>query len=87
MQIRYYYPTTGRFISPDRIEYADPETIDGLNLYAYCFNNPVMNVDPTGEFFWLILAAVLLFTPVGGISRGMWYFAVSNHFGPFGYFF
>ncbi|MGN0807434.1 MAG: RHS repeat-associated core domain-containing protein [Candidatus Coproplasma sp.] len=48
LQTRYYDPTTGRFISPDNIDYADPETVDGLNLYAYCGNNPVMNVDPTG---------------------------------------
>ena len=46
---RYYDPTTGRFISADDIEYADPETINGLNLYAYCANNPVMNVDPSGH--------------------------------------
>ena len=39
---RYYDPETGRFISPDSIEYLDPETIDGLNLYSYCLNNPVM---------------------------------------------
>lgn len=39
---RYYDPETGRFISPDDISYLDPETIGGLNLYAYCWNNPVM---------------------------------------------
>ena len=48
LQTRYYDPEVGRFISRDSIEYADPETICGLNLYAYCGNNPVMNVDPTG---------------------------------------
>ena len=48
LQTRYYDPVVGRFISRDSIEYADPETICGLNLYAYCGNNPVMNVDPTG---------------------------------------
>ena len=40
----------------------------GHNMYAYCQNNPVMMVDPDGEFPWLILAAVLLFTPVGGTA-------------------
>ena len=52
---RYYDPETGRFISPDTIEYLDPETLGGLNLYAYCGNNPVMYVDPSGhswESFW-----------------------------------
>ncbi|MDE6849775.1 MAG: RHS repeat-associated core domain-containing protein, partial [Clostridia bacterium] len=46
LQTRYYDPEVGRFISQDSIEYADPETINGINLYAYCGNNPVMNVDP-----------------------------------------
>ncbi|MCI8368147.1 MAG: RHS repeat-associated core domain-containing protein [Clostridia bacterium] len=48
LQTRYYDPELGRFISQDSIEYAAPETINGLNLYAYCANNPVMYVDPTG---------------------------------------
>lgn len=49
---RYYDPETCRFVNMDGIEYADPETINGLNLYAYCGNNPVMNVDPTGSKWW-----------------------------------
>ena len=50
LQTRYYDPEVGRFISPDSIDYADPETINGLNLYAYCGNNPIMYVDPSGHF-------------------------------------
>ena len=42
LQTRYYDPEACRFISQDNIDYADPETINGLNLYAYCGNNPVM---------------------------------------------
>ncbi len=49
LQTRYYDPQTGRFISPDTIEYLDPKNIGGLNLYAYANNNPVMYVDPTGH--------------------------------------
>ncbi len=45
---RYYDPETGRFISADSIEYLDPETLGGLNLYSYCLNNPIMNTDPVG---------------------------------------
>ena len=52
LQTRYYDPELGRFISQDSIEYAAPETINGLNLYAYCGNNPVMNIDPTGTEWW-----------------------------------
>ena len=66
LQTRYYDPVIGRFISPDSYEYLDPESFGGLNLYCYCLNNPIMYADPSGHFPWLILAAVMLFTPVGG---------------------
>ena len=46
---RYYNPEWGRWISPDSIEYLDPQSINGLNLYAYCMNNPIMYVDPSGH--------------------------------------
>ena len=39
---RYYSPELCRWISPDSIEYLNPSSINGLNLYCYCFNNPVM---------------------------------------------
>ncbi|MDE6441961.1 MAG: RHS repeat-associated core domain-containing protein [Clostridia bacterium] len=52
LQSRYYDPETGRFLNMDSIDYADPETINGLNLFAYCNNNPVMNVDPDGTWSW-----------------------------------
>ena len=64
---RYYDPSTGRFLSPDDISYLDPETIHGLNLYAYCGNNPVMNVDPEGHAWWnnlLIGLAILATTAI-----------------------
>ena len=50
LQSRYYDPETGRFINADDVSYLDPETIHGLNLYAYCLNNPAMYVDPVGHF-------------------------------------
>ncbi|MCM1441220.1 MAG: RHS repeat-associated core domain-containing protein, partial [Roseburia sp.] len=52
LNTRYYDPTTGRFISQDSVEYAENEVINGLNLYAYCGNNPVMRVDPNGTDWW-----------------------------------
>ena len=59
LNTRYYDAAIGRFISIDGIEYLDPETINGLNLYAYCNNNPVMNIDPNGNKWWhWVVAAV-----------------------------
>ena len=62
----YYDPEVGRFLNRDSVQYADPETINGLNLYAYCLNNPVEYVDPTGSdpqwWQWLLfgIGAVLV---------------------------
>ncbi len=52
LQTRYYDPTVGRFINADEILYLNPEIVDGLNLYAYCSNNPVMRTDRTGQSWW-----------------------------------
>ena len=70
LQTRYYDPELGRFISQDSLEYADPETINGLNLYAYCGNNPVMNVDPTGTSLIGTLFLIVLGVLVSGVISG-----------------
>lgn len=67
---RYYDPETGRFLNADDITYLDPETINGLNLYAYCGNNPVMNVDPNGTFLLALFLILGAFTVAGGIIGG-----------------
>ena len=46
---RYYNPLWCRWISQDDVEYLDPESINGLNLYCYCMNNPVMYSDISGN--------------------------------------
>ncbi len=43
LRARYYNPVIGRFIQEDSYRG------DGLNLYAYCGNNPVMYYDPSGH--------------------------------------
>ena len=48
---RYYDPETGRFISPDSIEYLEYESINGVNFYCYCLNNPITEIDPLGNSF------------------------------------
>ena len=47
---RYYDPEIGRFISPDSVEYIEPSSISGLNLYVYCCNDPISMYDPSGNF-------------------------------------
>ena len=64
LQTRYYDPEFGRFISPDSTKYLDPTTINGLNLYSYCLNNPVMYSDPSGHF---VFSAFLLSTLAGAL--------------------
>ena len=52
---RYYDPEVGRFITPDSINCLDSKSITGLNLYAYCVNDPVNRLDPSGhdwKSFW-----------------------------------
>jgi len=40
---RYYNPEIGRFLQTDRIGYRN-----GMNIYAYCGNDPITYVDPSG---------------------------------------
>ena len=42
LRARYYNPIVGRFMQEDVYQG------DGLNLYAYCRNNPVIYYDPSG---------------------------------------
>jgi RHS repeat-associated protein len=63
---RLYDPIMGRFISPDHImqDFYNPQ---GLNRYAYCVNNPLIYVDPTGHLFGIDFGG--FFSSIGrGIS-------------------
>ena len=46
---RYYNPLWCRFINIDSVGCLDTENINGMNLYCYCMNNPVMLVDENGD--------------------------------------
>jgi len=47
---RWYDPGLRRFVQPDSVV-PEPGKPQSLNRYAYCLNNPVNSVDPTGH--WL----------------------------------
>ena len=53
LKSRYYDPETGRFINADI--YCDTmSNILGTNMFTYCNNNPVNQVDPEGtDAYWL----------------------------------
>lgn len=50
LRARWYDPTTGRFTQQDAWEFYNTEDPLSLNLYVYCFGNPVRYVDPTGHW-------------------------------------
>lgn len=58
MRARYYDPTIGKFLSEDPIW--------NTNLYAYTEGNPVMGIDPGGEF--VAAAAGCFIGAIGSIS-------------------
>ncbi|OGX37530.1 MAG: hypothetical protein A3C53_04955 [Omnitrophica WOR_2 bacterium RIFCSPHIGHO2_02_FULL_68_15] len=65
-QARYYDPQLGRFLSPDPFvqDPGDPQT---LNRYSYVRNNPINLVDPSGNFFQFIIAAIIAIAAVAAV--------------------
>ena len=53
LRARYYNPVAGRFMQEDVYQG------DGLNLYAYCGNNPVVYWDPSGYTAWDVFRATI----------------------------
>ena len=52
---RYYVPEIRRWLNADDFSYLDESQIDGLNLFAYCKNNPLIYEDPEGKIFNILL--------------------------------
>ena len=71
LNARYYNPEWRRFISPDSTKYLDPESVNGLNLYCYCNNDPVNYADPSGHSILAIGLILLATTVIGGIAGGV----------------
>ncbi|MCP4113711.1 MAG: hypothetical protein GY749_50655 [Desulfobacteraceae bacterium] len=68
MGSRYYNTLLGRFISADTIV-PDPTNPQALNRYAYAYNNPISNVDPTGHAP-VAVAVISAATVIGAWSAG-----------------
>ena len=68
MNGRIYSPIFGRFLAPDNYVQA-PDNTQSFNRYSYCLNNPLKYTDPSGEFWHIVIGAV-----IGGVVNlaGNW---------------
>ena len=89
MNARLYDPLLGRFLEMDPYVQM-PDYTQSHNRYAYCMNNPLIYTDPDGEFWHLIIGAV-----IGGVVnwathgckftwKGLGYFGVGAAAGALG---
>jgi RHS repeat-associated protein len=58
MNGRLYDPLVGRFLNVDPYVQM-PDYTQNFNRYSYCLNNPLTYNDPSGEFIFTLLAAVI----------------------------
>ena len=72
LKSRFYNPVLLRFITPDSIEYLDSSSVIGLNLYCYCYNNPIMYVDDMGN----LPVPVDVITSIIGYSADLYSFGL-----------
>jgi RHS repeat-associated protein len=49
LRARYYDPAMGRFMNEDTYK-GQIDNPQSMNLYAYCINNPVIYIDPSGHY-------------------------------------
>ena len=65
---RYYVPEWCRWLNADHPFFLQPDSLQGMNLFAYCGNNPVMYTDPSGAIVISLLVGLAVSFAVGFIS-------------------
>jgi len=63
---RLYDPALGRMLSPDNYVQS-PNFTQSFNRYSYCWNNPMVYTDPSGEIVWMpIIIGAAVGAYIGG---------------------
>ena len=70
LQSRYYNPKVGRFINADGYVATGQGVLSG-NMFAYCRNNPVILIDPSGHDGTVVLGAIINFVVGAAINTGI----------------
>ncbi len=63
---RYYNPQIGRFINADSTP-STGQDFNGMNMFCYCGNNPIVRIDAGGSFWLVTLALSVTVGTVCGI--------------------
>ncbi len=67
-QTRYFVPEWGRWLNADNVGFLQFDNINGMNLFAYCNNSPVMYADPSGEILLSLLFAAISGAFISGLA-------------------
>ncbi len=78
LKSRYYCVILTRFVNADG-QVTDPNRITDDNLFAYCSNNPIIRIDPTGKAWWhwvvgaaiVVACAAAVVVTAGGAMAGV----------------
>ena len=65
---RYYVAEWCRWLNADHPSFLQPDSLQGMNLFVYCGNNPVMYKDPSGAIVISLLVGLAVSFAVGFIS-------------------